>query len=87
LPDWPPRRYRDIGIEIDTATLDWFKANHTDWRREIRLVLKGWVAAQTKLKKAPAIIEGAALPPSSQLRLPGAGGVDGGRKPDDHAAG
>jgi len=60
LPDWPPTRSRDVGIEIDTATLSWFKANHSNWRRDIRLVLKAWVAAQTAASPAQAV----AAPPT-----------------------
>ncbi|HVZ09392.1 hypothetical protein [Rhodopila sp.] len=48
LPDWPPLTRREPGITIDPDVLAWFKRHHADWRREIRLVLKGWVAAQCR---------------------------------------
>ncbi len=64
LPDWPPARRRDVAVEIDTATLDWFKANHPDWRREIRFVLKAWVTAQKAKAPSPAISERARMLPS-----------------------
>ncbi len=46
LPDWPAPSKRDIGLDLDMATLNWFKQTHADWRREIRFVLRAWIAAQ-----------------------------------------
>jgi hypothetical protein len=46
LPDWPPHIVRDIGLNLDTETLAWFKAANADWRREMRSVLRAWVAAK-----------------------------------------
>ncbi|MBS0644621.1 MAG: hypothetical protein U1E70_04490 [Acetobacteraceae bacterium] len=53
LPDWPKLTVREVGLSLDTATLDWFRAHHADWRREIGFVLKAWVAAQTAANRAP----------------------------------
>lgn len=47
MPDWPPLRRQTLALSIDDGTLDWFRAHHANWQREIRLVLKAWVAAQT----------------------------------------
>ncbi len=47
IPDWPPSRVRDTGLMVDTATLDWFKTNHADWRQEMAIILRAWVAAHT----------------------------------------
>jgi uncharacterized protein (DUF4415 family) len=47
LPDWPPQAVRDIGLSLDAETLAWFKATNADWRREMRSVLRAWVAAKT----------------------------------------
>lgn len=47
LPDWPPRAVRDIGLTLDAETLAWFKAANGNWRREMRSVLRAWVAAKT----------------------------------------
>jgi hypothetical protein len=46
LPDWPAPAKRDIGLDLDTATLNWFKQGHADWRREMRFVLRAWVLAK-----------------------------------------
>jgi hypothetical protein len=53
LPDWPPPRTRDIGLNIDVATLNWFKAQYADWRREMGVVLRAWVAAQREFESSP----------------------------------
>ena len=45
--DWPPVTEHDVGLTIDNMTLSWFKANHTDWQRQMRFVLRAWVIAQT----------------------------------------
>ena len=37
LPDWP-QAVRDIGLNLDTETLAWFKAANTDWRSAMRSV-------------------------------------------------
>jgi hypothetical protein len=47
LPDWPPRAVQDIGLHLDVETLAWFQAAVADWRREMRSVLRAWVAAKT----------------------------------------
>ncbi|WP_428533728.1 hypothetical protein [Rhodopila sp.] len=47
LPDWPQRRERDPGLNIDPETLAWFKARHGDWRGRMASVLRAWVAAHT----------------------------------------
>jgi uncharacterized protein (DUF4415 family) len=52
LPDWPPRAVRDIGLNLDAETLAWFKAANSDWRREMRAVLRAWVAAKTMERQA-----------------------------------
>jgi uncharacterized protein (DUF4415 family) len=60
LPDWP-EAMRDIGLDLDTETLSWFKAANTNWRSAMRSVLRAWVVAntaerQTKIQ-AVAIVE------------------------------
>lgn len=46
IPDWPPIRTRSVDLIVDDDTLGWFKNNHADWRREMGVVLRAWVAAQ-----------------------------------------
>jgi uncharacterized protein (DUF4415 family) len=60
LPDWPARRTAEVGLAIDADTLAWFKATHVDWRREIRCVLRGWVAANTVPAQVAPMASGAA---------------------------
>lgn len=49
LRDWPPsHRLFDAGSAIDAETLAWFKANRTEWRAELGLVLRAWVARQAQ---------------------------------------
>ena len=45
--DWPPTSEHNIGLAVDSMTLAWFKANHADWQRQMRFVLRAWVIAQT----------------------------------------
>ena len=51
--DWPPATEHAVGLSIDNITLDWFKANHTDWQRQMRFVLRAWVVAQTVQADTP----------------------------------
>jgi uncharacterized protein (DUF4415 family) len=46
IPDWPPIHTRNVGLIVDNATVDWFKANHADWRQEMGFVLRAWVATK-----------------------------------------
>jgi len=47
--DWPPSsRGADAGSYIDAETLAWFRTNWTDWRSELNLVLRGWIAGYTR---------------------------------------
>jgi uncharacterized protein (DUF4415 family) len=46
LPDWP-EAVRDIGLNLDTETLAWFKAANTNWRSAMRSVLRAWMVANT----------------------------------------
>lgn len=48
LPDWPQRRERDLGLNLDAETLAWFKTRHFDWQPTMASVLRAWVAAQTR---------------------------------------
>jgi hypothetical protein len=62
LPDWP-QAVRDIGLNLDTETLAWFKAAYTDWRSAMRSVLRAWVVAntaegQTKIQAESAVEAG-----------------------------
>jgi hypothetical protein len=50
--DWPGPGVASCSVALDPATLAWFKANHADWQAEVRLVLRGWVAEQTRLSPA-----------------------------------
>jgi uncharacterized protein (DUF4415 family) len=65
LPDWPPSTAREIGVTIDPTTLAWFKAHHPDWRREIRFVLRAWVAAQSTPRTVTPQAGGDAPPPAA----------------------
>lgn len=60
LPDWP-EAMRDIGLDLDTETLSWFKAANTNWRSAMRSVLRAWVVANTAERptkmEAVAIVE------------------------------
>jgi uncharacterized protein (DUF4415 family) len=47
LPDWP-QAVRDIGLNLDTETLAWFKAANNNWRSAMRSVLRAWVVANTR---------------------------------------
>ncbi len=47
LQDWPPRFAYSIGLNVDDETVAWFRATHTDWRRQMRAVLRAWVVANT----------------------------------------
>ncbi len=56
LPDWPPTHsplngpgVNGVGLNIDRATVAWFKANYAEWQREIGSVLRGWIVAQTQV--------------------------------------
>jgi len=47
--DWPPaHRTRDRGSCIDADTLAWFRANRTNWRADLNLVLRGWIDGQAQ---------------------------------------
>jgi hypothetical protein len=48
VSDWPLPRVKDIGFDLDHATLAWFKANHPDWREAIGFVLQAWVTLKTQ---------------------------------------
>jgi hypothetical protein len=52
VPDWPPTDATDRILRIDPATLNWFKAHHANWSREIGLVLRAWIASQTDATSA-----------------------------------
>jgi hypothetical protein len=47
LPEWPIPGQHDIGLEVDAATVAWFKSSHPDWRRQMGLVLRAWMIANT----------------------------------------
>jgi len=58
IPDWPPIGPRNVELIVDNETIDWFKANHADWRREMGFVLRAWVATKATPSKAyPCAIE------------------------------
>ena len=57
LPDWPAPTKRDVGLDLDIDTLAWFKQNHTDWRREIRFVLRAWMVAKMTQPRAALTLE------------------------------
>jgi hypothetical protein len=44
IPDWPPHQGEAV-LGVDGEIADWFKSRHANWRAEIRLVLRAWVAA------------------------------------------
>lgn len=50
IPDWPPRRGKPITLSLDPDVAQWFQAHHADWRDEIRLVLRAWVAARQEAR-------------------------------------
>lgn len=43
--EWPGRLAQDVGLHVDIETLAWFQANHADWRRQMRSVLRSWMIA------------------------------------------
>jgi hypothetical protein len=43
--EWPGRLAPDVGLHVDTETLTWFQANHVNWRRQMRFVLRAWMIA------------------------------------------
>jgi hypothetical protein len=47
LPEWPTPGQHDLGLYIDAETLAWFKSAHPDWRRQMGLVLRAWMIANT----------------------------------------
>jgi uncharacterized protein (DUF4415 family) len=52
--DWPSsHRTRDAASCIEAETLAWFRANRTDWRSELNLVLRGWIAGLASPSPAP----------------------------------
>jgi hypothetical protein len=53
LPEWPPLVSTDVALSMDAATIAWFKANHADWRRQVRLVLHAWIAAHSDAPERP----------------------------------
>jgi uncharacterized protein (DUF4415 family) len=57
--DWLRSPVADTGLHLDAETLAWFKATHSEWQHEIRLVLRAWVFARTAEQRA-----------TRQLRLP-----------------
>jgi uncharacterized protein (DUF4415 family) len=44
--DWPPHGPNGDTLVVDADILAWFKANHQDWQRQIRCVLRAWIAAR-----------------------------------------
>lgn len=48
LPEWPDNPGASASLEIDAATLNWFQTRHADWKHEINLVLRAWVAHQSE---------------------------------------
>jgi hypothetical protein len=49
IQEWPqPPEAPGAGWDIDAAILAWFKANHADWREELRTVLRTWASEQTQ---------------------------------------
>lgn len=48
VSDWPPPTMRDLGLNVDAETLQWFEANHANWRQGMRSVLRAWVDTQTR---------------------------------------
>jgi uncharacterized protein (DUF4415 family) len=44
--DWPAPVRHGRALVLDADILAWFQANHADWQRQIRGVLRGWIAAQ-----------------------------------------
>ena len=63
LPDWP-EAMRDIGLDLDTETLSWFKAANTNWRSAMRSVLRAWVVANTA--EGPTKIQAVAIVEAGQ---------------------
>jgi hypothetical protein len=48
LPDWPRLMVKEVGLDLDTETLTWFKSTYRDWRQQMRFVLRAWVVANRK---------------------------------------
>jgi uncharacterized protein (DUF4415 family) len=47
MPEWPPRERSDVGLPVDAETLAWFRSTHADWRRQMGVVLRAWMIANT----------------------------------------
>ena len=47
LPQWPEHDQHDTGIQVDAATMTWFRSTHPDWRRQMGYVLRAWMIANT----------------------------------------
>jgi hypothetical protein len=45
MPDWPPVSRGAVRLDLDAATIDWFRDRHADWRKQMGFVLRAWVAA------------------------------------------
>jgi hypothetical protein len=44
--DWPSSRCAEEALVVDADILAWFKTNHEDWQRQIRCVLRAWIATR-----------------------------------------
>jgi uncharacterized protein (DUF4415 family) len=46
--DWPLSHRREAALGLDAKTLEWFRANHADWREAMDAVLRGWIVAHAR---------------------------------------
>ena len=67
LRDWPQRRGRDLGLNLDAETLAWFKAGHVDWGSTMASIIRAFVAAQTGRER---VADTAAAVPSAMPAAP-----------------
>ncbi len=47
IPEWPTNSDRGIDLQVDAETMAWFRSSHPDWRRQMGLVLRAWMIANT----------------------------------------
>ncbi len=47
LPEWPAHDCCNIELQIDAATIAWFRSSYPNWQRQMGLVLRAWMNANT----------------------------------------
>ncbi len=63
MPEWPAGGDRGIDLQVDAETMAWFRSSHPDWQRQMGLVLRAWMIANTA-SDTPGISPPSAADPS-----------------------